>query len=309
MLQQLEFKLQVETQYYAANEKLTRLYQIDGDQRTSNVAETGVQDSKHRVQLLRRSLKKYESLNVLPKLDQIPLNDENTSQFTKKQLTGNLNLKISCIRDVDHISSSTISKKPDTYINMKIDDAQRARTKTSKYDSWNEEFDIFIDKGHELELTVYDKMGDKMMPVGITWILLSDIVEELRKKRQIKNTQNGWAVAQDVIKSDNATTPNSADVYSKTSNNSAATTLLNQEEPDSSSSVSSQVWLNLEPAGQILLSFSFDKQQTSKKRFIGGLDRHGAIIKRQEDVYEQHGHHFIQKTFTTSCAVLTVVIS
>ena len=97
MLQQLEFKLQVETQYYAANEKLTRLYQIDGDQRTSNVAETGVQDSKYRVQLLRRSLKKYESLNVLPKLDQIPLNDENTSQFTKKQLTGNLNLKISSI--------------------------------------------------------------------------------------------------------------------------------------------------------------------------------------------------------------------
>lgn len=297
MLQQLEFKLQVETQYYAANEKLTRLYQIDGDQRTSNVAETGVQDSKHRVQLLRRSLKKYESLNVLPKLDQIPLNDENTSQFTKKQLTGNLNLKISCIRDVDHISSSTLSKKPDTYINMKVDDAQRARTKTSKYDSWNEEFDIFIDKGHELELTVYDKMGDKTMPVGITWILLSDIVEELRKKRQIKNTQSGWAVAQDVIKSDNATTPSSADVYNKASNNSAANTLINQEEPESSSPVSSQVWLNLEPAGQILLSFSFDKQQTSKKRFIGGLDRHGAIIKRQEDVYEQHGHHFIQKNF------------
>ncbi|KAL6948447.1 hypothetical protein ACO0OE_002483 [Hanseniaspora uvarum] len=298
MLQQLEFKLQVETQYYAANEKLTRLYQIDGDQRTSNVAETGVQDSKYRVQLLRRSLKKYESLNVLPKLDQIPLNDENTSQFTKKQLTGNLNLKISSIRDVDHIISSTFSKKPDTYITLKIDDAQRGRTKTSKYDSWNEEFDIFIDKGHELELTVYDKMGDKMAPVGITWILLSDIVEELRKKRQIKNTQSGWAVAQDVIGSDHSKQTSPADVYSKKSENTLTNALTAQEEePQTNTQVSSQVWLNLEPAGQILLSFSFDKQQTSKKRFIGGLDRHGAIIKRQEDVFEQHGHHFIQKNF------------
>ena len=64
MLQQLEFKLQVEKQYQEANEKLTKLYQIDGDQRSSSAAQGGSVDSKHRIQLLTKSLKKYQAINV-----------------------------------------------------------------------------------------------------------------------------------------------------------------------------------------------------------------------------------------------------
>ena len=41
MLQQLEFKLHVEKQYQEANTKLTKLYQIDGDERSSSAAEGG----------------------------------------------------------------------------------------------------------------------------------------------------------------------------------------------------------------------------------------------------------------------------
>ncbi|XBW37923.1 hypothetical protein QEN19_003503 [Hanseniaspora menglaensis] len=315
MLQQLEFKLQVETQYFAANEKLTKLYQIDGDQRTSTVAETGVHDSKFRVQLLKRALKKYESLNVLPKLDQIPLDavsgDENISQFHKKQLTGTFTLKISSIRDVDHIASPTFSRKPDTFITVKIDDVERARTKPSRSDSWNDEFEIYVDKGHEVEITVYDKMGDKLTPVGIMWLLLADIVEDLRKKKQVKQVQNGWAVAQDVIgssKTDGSlgynTNTSTTSIYSSQTDLTLAHNSMSSDQSKAQNTISnsqlnttSQAWLVLEPTGQILLTFGFNKDQTSQKRFIGGLDRHGAIIKRQEDVFEQHGHHFVQKNF------------
>ncbi|OBA28961.1 hypothetical protein HANVADRAFT_50915 [Hanseniaspora valbyensis NRRL Y-1626] len=314
MLQQLEFKLQVETQYLAANEKLTKLYQIDGDQRTSIAAETGVQDSKYRVQLLKKALKKYESLNVLPKLDQIPLNDEeasdeNGSQFNRKQLTGTFTLKISSIRDADHLASPTFSRKPDTYITVKIDDVERARTKPSRSDSWNDEFEIYVDKGHEVEITVYDRIGETLTPVGIMWILLADVVEDIRKKKQVKQVQNGWAVAQDVIGSNNNSNSNvnklgyntdtsTSSIYnSQTDLTLINTQQLHQTENYEDSNILSQAWLSLEPTGQILLSFGFNKQQTSKKKFIGGLDRHGAIIKRQEDVFEQHGHHFVQKNF------------
>lgn len=308
MLQQLEFKLQVETQYFAANEKLTKLYQIDGDQRTSTVAETGVQDSKFRVQLLKKASKKYESLNVLPKLDQIPLNDEandeNISQFNRKQLTGTFTLKISAIRGVDHVASPTFSKKPETFITVKIDDVERARTKPSRYDSWNDEFEIYVDQGHEVEITVYDRINDQLTPVGITWLLLADIVEDIRKKKQFKQAQNGWAIAEDVIGSNNGknseaynANTSASTVYSSQTDLSSIDTQKASSDAHEFGDTTNQAWLSLEPTGQILLSYGFNKQQTSKKRFVGGLDRHGAIIKRQESIFEQHGHHFVQKNF------------
>lgn len=64
MLQQLEFKLQVEKQYQEANTKLTKLYQIDGDQRSSSAAEGGAMESKYRIQMLNKALKKYQAINV-----------------------------------------------------------------------------------------------------------------------------------------------------------------------------------------------------------------------------------------------------
>ncbi|KAH3902544.1 protein kinase C SCDLUD_000123 [Saccharomycodes ludwigii] len=317
MLQQLEFKLKVEQQYYQANEKLTKLYQIDGDQRTSSAAEGGVKESKSRIQMLTRSLKKYQAINVDPVQfrEALEVEEQPDPKFRRKQLTGVLTLSISAIRDVDHISSPLFSRKPETIITIKIDDVERARTKPSRTDRWTDEFNIHIDKGNEVEITIYDRVNDQVTPVAVMWLLLSDIAEEIRKKKVGQNGLSGWANAQTVIGSQEKSThsssaanttkdltpyshkmsaPSSSNTASNNRNHSATPTGTSNSVP-----VTTNAWFILEPTGQILLTFGFTKTHgINKRKFIGGLDRHGAIIKREEgEVYEQHGHHFVQKSF------------
>lgn len=300
MLQQLEFKLQVEKQYQEANDKLTKLYQIDGDQRTSSAAQGGSKDSKQRIQLLTKALKKYQSLNI--DVEQFKHSEEvlpSQLKFRRKQLTGVLNIGITAIRDVDHIQSPLFSKKPDTYITIKIDDVIQARTKPSKNDRWSEEFSIQVGKGNEIEIAVYDKVNDTMAPVAIMWLLLSDIAEEIRKKKAGQSGTSGWINAQRPIGNDFSDPYNdSPDMemhhMELTSDNSST----NVDVSDTTNIINASSWFVLEPAGQILLTLGFKKSnQTARKQFMGGLHRNGAIVNRKEDIYEQHGHHFVQKSF------------
>lgn len=308
MLQQLEFKLQVERQYQEANAKLTKLYQIDGDQQSSSAAEGGAMESKNRIQLLTKALKKYQAINV--DLDQFKQHDADSlnhqPKFRRKQLTGELTIGITAIRDVDHIQSPMFSRTPESYITIKIDDTVKARTKASRNDRWHEDFQIQVGKGNEMEITVYDKVNDTMTPVAVMWLLLSDIAEEIRKKKVGQtNGQQGWVNASRVMSSyspqasisDPASTPTddkSSGPLSSTGQHggdSSAST-------DFSTQVTTNSWFTLEPSGQLLLTMGFHKSsQPQRKNLVGGLHRHGAIINRQEDIYEQHGHHFVQKSF------------
>lgn len=296
MLQQLEFKLQVEQQYQEANDKLTRLYQIDGDQQSSSAAQGGSVESKHRIQLLKKALKKYQAINV----DINPFSDHSDEvtqpKFTRKQLTGTLTIGLTAIRDVDHIQSPLFSRKPETFITIKVDDAVRAKTKPSRNDRWHEDFHISIDKGNEVEITIYDKVNDRIVPVAVMWLLLADITEEIRKKKagqqQKGQGKSDWVQASRVLSSNSylddpqsKPLPQSPDFVDTTENKNP-------------SSVTTNAWFVLEPAGQILLTIGFNKSNVpEKKNFMGGLHRHGAIVNRKEDVFEQHGHHFTQKSF------------
>ncbi|SCU97153.1 LAMI_0F09076g1_1 [Lachancea mirantina] len=305
MLQQLEFKLQVEHQYQEANEKLTKLYRIDGDQRSSSAAEGGSRESKQRIQLLTKALKKYQAINV----DLDPFMDASAAaaqnKYRRKQLSGVLTIGINAIRDVDHVQSPLFSRKPETFIIVKIDDTVRAKTKPSRNDRWHDEYNIHVEKGNEIEIAVYDRVNDQMVPVAVMWLLLSDIAEEIRKRKAGQVTQNmgqaGWSNSRD------ATSGTSGPTLTLTSTNSAGKELKTDSDDlnDSSQSITSHSWFVLESSGQILLTLGFKKSDTpSRKHLMGGLHRHGAIINRKEDVYEQHGHHFVQKSFYNimSCA-------
>ncbi|CAG99325.1 protein kinase C [Kluyveromyces lactis] len=303
MLQQLEFKLQVEKQYQEANDKLTKLYQIDGDQRSSSAAQGGSVESKHRIQLLTKSLKKYQAINV----DIDPFNDhtEEATQpkFRRKQLSGTLTIGVTAIRDVDHIQSPLFSRKPETFITIKVDDVVKAKTKPSRNDRWHEDFNIVIDKGNEVEVTIYDKVNDRIVPVAVMWLLLADIAEEIRKKKVGQQQKQGKSHAEWMQAS--RLPP------SQPANNTAVITKDLPQLPDAgiptedreandthTQSLTTNTWFILEPAGQILLTLGFNKSNTTqRKTFMGGLHRHGAIVNRKEDIFEQHGHHFVQKSF------------
>lgn len=47
----------------------------------------------------------------------------------------------------------------------------------------------------------------------------------------------------------------------------------------------------------MLININFEKSITQGKQFKGPLGRHGAIRQRKEEVFEQHGHQFVQKQF------------
>ena len=62
-------------------------------------------------------------------------------------------------------------------------------------------------------------------------------------------------------------------------------------------------WLSLEPGGQMLINLNFEKSITNGKQFRGPLGRHGAIRQKKEEVFEKHGHQFVQNNFIISCPV------
>lgn len=80
---------------------------------------------------------------------------------------------------------------------MKVEDDRKGRTKATRNDRWTDEVhDIDIQKANEIELTVYDRSGDQALPIGMLWIRISDIVEEMRRKKiETEFNNSGWVSA------------------------------------------------------------------------------------------------------------------
>lgn len=298
MLQQLQFKLQVENQYREANEKISHLYLMDGDKLSSNAAEGGKLDSDYRIQLLNKSLKKYQGMHVNVEEILRDLDIMNIPKFARKSLTGRITVNIVCIRDVDHIALPMSQKRAESFVSFKIDDVEKARTADSRTGKFNEEFVIEVDKAHEMEIAVYDKASSLRVPVALNWILLSDIAEEIRKKK-VANEEGteGWIPASGISLPSLPSFPNTPTPTGGSSYMQPQTT-LSSGSGKSPRDVQISSWVNLEPVGQILINLSFEKSQGGgTKTFMGALGRHGAIRQRKEEVYEQHGHQFVQKQF------------
>jgi len=88
------------------------------------------------------------------------------------------------VQDVDHATTSRFARGPETFIVIKVEDVIQVRTKSTRNDRWLDEgHDIDVNKANEIEITVYDKPGEHPLPIGMLWIRISDLVEELRRKK------------------------------------------------------------------------------------------------------------------------------
>ncbi|RMD44923.1 hypothetical protein DV735_g87, partial [Chaetothyriales sp. CBS 134920] len=268
MLSQLEFKLSVEKQYKAGIEKMVRLYQDEGDRKSRSDAEGRRIESNQKVQLLKQALKKYTDLHPL---------------------SGHLEMRIHAIKDVDHAASSRFSRGPETFVVMKVEDNIRAKTRATRNDRWTEEiFSVDIDKANEIELTVYDKSGDRPIPIGFLWIRISDIAEEMRRKKiESEFQQSGWNVPE-------FQPPPSAPFMPPGDASSAGTTAGFAHTPQP---VMIDAWFSLEPAGRIHLEMSFHKQTGGRRPLDLGLNRQGAVRQKKEEVVEKQGHKFVKQQF------------
>jgi NAD(P)H-nitrite reductase large subunit len=64
MHSQIQFKLNVEDQYLKGIEKMVQLYQMEGDKKSRADAAARRVESKHKIELLQRALKRYEELHL-----------------------------------------------------------------------------------------------------------------------------------------------------------------------------------------------------------------------------------------------------
>lgn len=115
----------------------------------------------------------------------------------RKPLSGHLSLRIHAVADVDHAATGRFSRGPETFVNIKVEDLIKGRTKPTRNDRWTDEVhDFSIDKANEIEITVYDKTGDHLLPIGMLWVRITDIAEEMRRKKIESELQNsGWVSA------------------------------------------------------------------------------------------------------------------
>lgn len=186
----------------------------------------------------------------------------------RKPLTGLLTMRIHAVQDVDHAASSRFSRGPETYVIVKVEDTIKARTKATRTDRWlDEAFSIDIDKANEIELTVYDKSGDRPTPIGMLWVRISDIAEEMRRKKiETELNNSGWVSADKMEKTGGAPRPDhhpgSPMGSSHGANFGGTGHASGQPHGDAAGApptVMIDSWFALEPFGRIHLSMSFGK--------------------------------------------------
>lgn len=146
--------------------------------------------------LLQQALKKYKGLEVVG-IDDDDAGAEERSGVHRRALTGALQITITSAKELDHAPLPKRGKAiSESVVVMKVEDSARARTHPSRNDRWNEEFEIHVDKANEIEITIYDKLGNETpIPIGLAWIRLSDVVEELRRKKVGNDSGPGWVTA------------------------------------------------------------------------------------------------------------------
>ncbi|KAF2869785.1 kinase C-like protein [Massariosphaeria phaeospora] len=305
MLSQLEFKLSVEKQYKDGFEKMARLYQIEGDRKSRADAEAKRIESNQKIQLLKQSLKRYEDLHV--DVEGTDADDDSLNvPSQRKPLSGHLSLRIHAVADVDHASTGRFSRGPETFVYLKVEDTLKGKTKPSRNDRWADEIHEFdIDKANEIEITVYDKTTEYPLPIGMQWIRISDIAEEMRRKKVEAELQStGWVSADKMAgpQPDVQFQPPPGQNFAGASGPGPGG--MRPGGPAGSGGPQPQTgpiyadaWFALEPVGRIHLTMAFVKQARNKQPFDAGLGRKGAIRQRKEDVIEQYGHKFVQQQF------------
>jgi classical protein kinase C len=307
MLSQIQFKLNVEEQYLKGIEKMVQLYQMEGDKKSKADAAARRFESKQKITLLKQALRRYEELHIDMDTD-TPDDDSINMPNLRKPLTGQLSIRVMAVKDVDHAPTSRFSRGPDTFVAVKVEDSVVARTKASRNDRWEAEFHtVDVDKANEVELTVYDKSGEQATPIAMLWVRISDIAEEMRRKRiEAEFEAKNW-VSADKMGSRTSGGQFSMNNQQQPQFGPPPTSPGPQNQPTMYqppvpvAPVAEPVteWFNLEPAGQIQLSLNFVKHTKDREKvdFQGGLGRKGAVRQKKEEVHEMYGHKFVSRQF------------
>ncbi|POW19265.1 hypothetical protein PSHT_04843 [Puccinia striiformis] len=337
MLHHLEFKIAVESQYKNGIEKMLKLYQqefsrhlssntcviiviladllsiynlflgvfsvisIRGDKKSRTEADRKRIESNQKMMLLTQALKRYKNLEVTGIKDDDAESEERKGH-PRRPLSGALQITIASAKDLDHAPLASKKGITESIVVVKVEDTPRARTHPVRNDRWNEAFEIHVDKANELEVIIYDRASsaqDSVIPIGVLWIRLSDVVEELRRKKFGLESGPGWVTAARVKE-----TGSGGDLTNLPPGAAPAglapldPPISSGDTPAGTSADGADAWFAVEPAGALRLQLNFVKSNVRKRPYdTGGLGRQGAVRKRKEEVHVQNGHQFIAQQF------------
>ncbi|KAF9194757.1 Serine/threonine kinase [Haplosporangium sp. Z 11] len=282
-LRELAYKLDIEKKVKAASERLEQL---------GMSAKEGNAESSERVVLLKRALQKYQGLYI-PGQEE----DSTTTPGTalRRPMTGTLYVRISGIKHQNNAPTRN-SRPAESMACIKVDGAPRAKTKMARNGPsgirWNEDFEVPVTKASEIEITVFDKPDNIPVPIGLFWLKISDLVEELRRKKVEADNDAAWKAA------------NVLDLSTRTPVIRPGTGPLGDNPVNGVEGIES--WWDFEPIGQISLKFNFGKfKDVAVRKRPSKLGRQGAVRKRKDEIREIQGHKFIsQKFFQIMCCAL-----
>ncbi|KAF9964470.1 Serine/threonine kinase [Mortierella alpina] len=302
-LRELAFKLDVEKKLKAGSERLAVLYKNDpsmGDKKNRAGVNGELLESNEKIVILKRALQKYQQLFVPGMEDDDDSEPEVTNRVgagLRKPNTGTLQIRVIAVKQQNNAPTRTL-KAPETLCMIKVDGVPRAKTRPVSSGTqgarWNEDFEIPVEKASEVELTLYDRPDNHLIPIGILWIKISDITDELRRKKVELESGPGWApagVAGQVSSGDGQFDEQAPNVtgYGGGGFNNNTNPNVTVDGVES--------WFDLEPVGQICVKFNFVKDTVGVKRYPSRLGRAGAVRKRKGEIKEVNGHKFAVQQF------------
>ncbi|KAJ2783983.1 Serine/threonine kinase [Coemansia javaensis] len=305
---EIAYKLEVERKIRDKANNIRSLYTMDhqkgGKSKGGQIAKSDqvLHESNDRIRLLEYSLKKYQSLYV----DYADLDDDddtaNEDAFAGNQyqpgirrpITGKLKLRIHRARNLQRAPiRAKAFRSPQQFVVVNIDGRPCGTTPIVKDSAFNHYFEIDVKKASELELSIFER-GDKDYLIGLMWVRLSEIHEDIRKQEIAADPSSGWATAEQVALGDAAqpqrvnthgSAPVPAGPRAPGQLSGAATVGAQPAEPGVLSE-----W-DVESQGQIELWMNFVKAAV-KRRPQSRLGRKAAVRKRRGPCIEMCGHHF-----------------
>ncbi|KAI7816133.1 hypothetical protein BC939DRAFT_470279 [Gamsiella multidivaricata] len=280
-LRELAYKLDIEKKVKIASERLEQL---------GMSARDGNAESSERVVLLKRALQKYQGLYIPGQDDDITTTP---GTALRRPMTGTLYVRIASARNLNNAPTRN-SRPSESTAFIKIDGMPRAKTRPARNGPsgirWNEDFEVPVTKASEIEIAIFDRPDQVPVPIGLFWLKISDLVEELRRKKVEADNDAAWVAA------------NVQEMGGKAPIIRPGTGPLGDNPINGVEGIES--WWDLEPIGQISLKFNFVKDVAVRKR-PSKLGRQGAVRKRKDEIKEIQGHKFVsQKFFQIMCCAL-----
>ena len=171
----------------------------------------------------------------------------------RRPMTGMLNIRITGIKNQNNAPTRN-SRPPESMAVIKIDGVIKGKTKMARNGSmgirWNEDFSISVTKASEIEITVYDRPEYTSIPIGMFWLKISDLVEELRRMKVEADNDAVWAAA------------NVQDLAVKSPGSRHNSTSHGSDNAGANVDGVESFW-DLEPVGQIGLKFNFGMKPTT----------------------------------------------